>query len=116
MSVIPGLSMLTKIWIIYSTSFKPDKTLSCYCCSMVGHFIPIFLSIIINVVFVIMIFSPFDPDGKTLEEIAYNAMMKALSWLAVITLITAILEISTIIGYIMYFKRLRADNSVSSVI
>ncbi len=52
-SAVPALSMLTKFWIIFSTSFRPDRTLCCYCGWMIGHFLLIFPSLAINLVFMI---------------------------------------------------------------
>jgi hypothetical protein len=112
-SIIPGIAQLMKLWIIFSSSFKPDMTLCCFWGWMVGHIVLMVPSIALHIAFAVLILAPFDPKDKDPIEIAFATLLKAMEWLACVNIMAAALELFSIVGYIMYHRGIRADGNVS---
>ena len=119
LAAVPGVAILTDLWIIFSTSFKPMATLCCFWGWMIGHMILILPDVALNIVFAYFILAPVDETSKpkSLKDLAnFSILLKAMVWLAPIVIMTAALELFAIVGYIMYHKNIRAEGNISQVV
>jgi len=115
-SAVPLVAILINIWIIFTTAFKPSGTLCCFWGWMIIHVLLLLPDVALNIVFTIQIMAPFDPAGKTAQEIANDLVMKMLAWFAPICIMIAALEVFAIIGYIIYSFKLRKEGNSSQAI
>ena len=60
LAAIPGVAILTDLWIIFSTSFKPSGTLCCFWGWIIGHMILILPDVALNILFAYYILAPAD--------------------------------------------------------
>jgi hypothetical protein len=118
LAAVPGVAILTDLWIILSTSFMPRGTICCFWGWMIGHMILILPDVALNIAFAYFILAPVDETSnpKSLKDLATFGILKAMAWLAPIVIMTAALELFAIIGYIMYHKNIRAEGNISQVV
>ena len=118
LAVIPGVAILTDLWIIFSTSFKPTGTLCCFWGWMIGHMILILPDVALNITFAYFIFAPVDETikPKSIEDLPTFVILKGMAWLAPIVIMTAAFQLFSIIGYVMYHKNIRGEGNISQVV
>lgn len=108
--MIPGVALLMKLFIIYSSTINPKKTLDCFCGCMTANVIFIIPSIALNIVMTVILVSPVSTlVGNPLLYVFYGLLLP-LQWMIPVSIMATILEVFVFIGFIMYHKGVKSEN------
>ena len=112
-SSVPAAAILGNLYLIFSTGFKPTATLCCLWGWLFFLFLFILPDLALNIYFVILIFAPYDPSGKTDTDIKFNRLLYNNTSMASICIMILALMTLSLLTFIVYHCKLRRETAVT---